>query len=154
MPHIHKLIDFTVGALIVHKNKVLLIHHKKLKKWLPVGGHSELDEDIEEALFREIEEESGLKKNQIQIIGKRPDITQAGLRPLINPSFLDIHTISKTHRHLEFRYVIKAKTDKVCLAKREHKNIKWFTFNELNTKSYKILPAIKYYAKEALRLAK
>jgi len=37
MPHIHKLIDFTVGALIICKNKVLLVRHKELRIWLPVG---------------------------------------------------------------------------------------------------------------------
>lgn len=45
MPHIHPLIDFTVGAFIVNNGRVALIHHKELKKWLSVGGHIELDED-------------------------------------------------------------------------------------------------------------
>ena len=33
------------------KRKFLLIKHKKLKKWLQPGGHIELNEDPEEALF-------------------------------------------------------------------------------------------------------
>ena len=66
MPHIHELIDFVVDIYIVYKDKVLLIHHKELKKWLPIGGHIELDEDPEEALFREVKEECGL---EIEVLG-------------------------------------------------------------------------------------
>ncbi len=52
MPHIHELIDFTVAIFIVRERKVLLILHRKLNKWLPVGGHIELDEDPEIAALR------------------------------------------------------------------------------------------------------
>ena len=58
MAHIHEKIDFVSTAIIVHRDKVLLVHHRGLKLWLPVGGHIELDEDPEEALFREIKEET------------------------------------------------------------------------------------------------
>ena len=47
MPHIHEKIDFTVSLFIVQDGKVLVIHHKKLGQWLPIGGHIELDEDPE-----------------------------------------------------------------------------------------------------------
>jgi ADP-ribose pyrophosphatase YjhB (NUDIX family) len=52
MPHIHELYDFVVTVFIVHKDKVLLVHHPRYGKWIPMGGHIELDEDPEEALFR------------------------------------------------------------------------------------------------------
>ena len=45
MAHIHEKIDFTVAIFVVHDGKILLIHHRKLDKWLPLGGHIELDED-------------------------------------------------------------------------------------------------------------
>ncbi|RLS89050.1 MAG: NUDIX domain-containing protein, partial [Planctomycetota bacterium] len=60
MAHIHEKIDFTVAVFVVHEKKVLVIHHKKLDKWLPLGGHIELDEDPEQAALRETLEESGL----------------------------------------------------------------------------------------------
>ena len=34
MAHIHEKIDFTVAIFAVHDGKVLLIHHRKLDKWL------------------------------------------------------------------------------------------------------------------------
>ena len=60
MPHIHEKMDFTVETFIVHKNKVLLRKHDKLKIWMSVGGHVELDEDPVEAALREVKEEVGL----------------------------------------------------------------------------------------------
>src|SRR5256886_11095557 len=50
-----------------HKGKVLLIHHRKLDKWLPLGGHIELDEDPEQAALREAKEESGF---DIELMGE------------------------------------------------------------------------------------
>jgi 8-oxo-dGTP diphosphatase len=38
-------VDFTVGAFIVHDNKVLMIDHKKIGQWLCIGGHVEENED-------------------------------------------------------------------------------------------------------------
>jgi ADP-ribose pyrophosphatase YjhB (NUDIX family) len=69
MPHIHELMDFTVEAFVVYEDRVLLIYHKQLHKWLPLGGHIELDEDPEQALFREIREESGL---EVDILSQKP----------------------------------------------------------------------------------
>lgn len=70
MPHIHDLIDFIVNIFIVYENKVLLIYHKQLNKWLSIGGHIELNEDPEEALFREVREECGL---EIRVLGEKPE---------------------------------------------------------------------------------
>ena len=52
MAHIHEKIDFTVAIFVVHDSKILLIHHRKLDKWLSLGGHIELDEDPEIAALR------------------------------------------------------------------------------------------------------
>src|SRR6185503_3318490 len=97
MPHIHEKIDFTVAIFVVHESKVLLVHHRKLDKWLPLGGHIELDEDPEMAALREALEESGF---EVELIGDRPPTTGAGTRALIAPRFLDIHRINESHEHI------------------------------------------------------
>ncbi len=51
---------FTASALIIDEGKVLSVYHKKLGVWLYPGGHIEADENPEEALFREVREETGL----------------------------------------------------------------------------------------------
>ena len=41
MAHLHDRIDFTVAIFVVNADKVLLVHHRQLDKWLPLGGHIE-----------------------------------------------------------------------------------------------------------------
>ena len=148
MPHIHDLIDFIVNIFIVYENRVLLIHHKQLDKWLPVGGHIELDEDPEEALFREVKEECGL---EIEVLNKKPVIESEGTKFLYTPLFLDIHRISNTHKHIGLVYFAKAKSDKFIFNKEEHKNIRWFGEEDLEKPEFNLSPTVKFYIKEALK---
>ena len=55
----------TGGAFIVNENrdKTLLTHHAKLKKWLQLGGHADGQPDIRIVAGREAWEESGLQLN-------------------------------------------------------------------------------------------
>ncbi len=69
MPHLFYDLDFTVSVFVVHLQQVLLVHHRKLEKWLPVGGHIEIGENPEAAAKREAFEESGL---EIERVGPRP----------------------------------------------------------------------------------
>lgn len=147
MPHIHDLIDFVIDILIVYENKVLLIYHRQLNKWLPVGGHIELDEDPEEALFREVKEECGL---EIEVFSDKPAIKSEGTKLLYSPSFLDIHKISETHRHVGLIYFAKAKSDKLIFNEKEHRTIRWFSKEDLEKSEFNLSPAVKFYAKEAL----
>lgn len=41
--------------------RVLLTHHRKLNRWLQLGGHADGDHDLARAALREAEEESGLR---------------------------------------------------------------------------------------------
>jgi ADP-ribose pyrophosphatase YjhB (NUDIX family) len=148
MPHINELIDFTVSAFIGHNNKVLLVFHKKLKRWLPVGGHIELDEDPEQALFREISEECGL---QVEILASKPEFKDKGRKALLTPNYLDIHDISETHKHVGLTYFAKAKSNEAKLAPEEHDDIKWFSEADLDNPEFAITDDIKFYALEALR---
>jgi|SRR3989344_130090 len=150
MPHIHEKIDFTVVAYIINSSKVLLVLHKQLKRWLPIGGHIELNEDPEQALFREIKEECGL---EIEIIGKKPDYKDDITQPLYSPAYLDIHKISESHQHVGMVYIAKSKSAEIKLAEQEHDEIRWFTESELDDPKYNLLPGTKFYAKEAFKIA-
>ena len=151
MPHIHELIDFVVTVYIVYGDKVLLVFHKQLQKWLPIGGHIELDEDPEQALFREIQEECGL---EVEILSSKPDIGNEGRKPLLTPNYLDIHKISDTHSHTSLTYFARAKSDTVKLAEREHDDIRWFSESNLENPDFAIQEDIKFYAREAIKRAK
>lgn len=57
---------FTSTAYIIDQGKILLLMHPKLKKWLPPGGHLELNETPPECAKRETLEETGLEIELIQ----------------------------------------------------------------------------------------
>ena len=148
MPHIHEKIDFTVAIFIVHEGKILLIHHRKLNKWLPIGGHIELDEDPEIAALREAREEAGF---DVVLVGDRPPTTEPGTRALIAPRFLDIHRISDTHEHIGMIYWArpKASSDAKC-AEEEHHAIRWCTKADLDTLQPPMSNAVKWYCCKAI----
>ena len=135
MAHIHEKIDFTVAIFVVHDAKVLLILHRKLGKWLPLGGHIELDE------------ESGL---DVELLGERPPTTEPGTRALIAPRFLDIHRISDTHEHIGMIYWARPLGGNVTLATEEHHDIRWVGAAELDSLQPPMTNAVKWYCRKAL----
>ena len=148
MPHIHDKIDFTVAIFVVHEGRVLVIHHRKLDRWLPLGGHIELDEDPEQAALRETLEESGL---DVELLGERPPTTGPGTRALIGPRYLDIHRISDTHEHIGMIYFARPEGGQVTLAQAEHHDIKWCSAEQLEALRPPMSDAVKWYCHAALR---
>ena len=151
MPHIHDKIDFTVEVFIVYRNKVLLRMHDKHKIWLSVGGHIELHEDPQEAAIREVMEEVGLDiKIDDRLKGQREEDETIELIP---PYYLNKNRITETHSHITFVYFATAKTDKLIEATNNEKSeeCRWFTKDEIDS-NIEILPNIKFYALEALRI--
>jgi 8-oxo-dGTP pyrophosphatase MutT (NUDIX family) len=165
MSHLHEKIDFTVAIFVVHAGKILLIHHRKLDKWLPLGGHIELDEDPEQAALREAKEESGL---DVELLGERPPTTGPGTRALITPRFLDIHRINETHEHIGMIYWARPKAGSarcatpdasgqrgvrtnLTLATGEHHDIRWCSAEELDKLQPPMSDAVKWYCRTAIR---
>jgi 8-oxo-dGTP pyrophosphatase MutT (NUDIX family) len=147
MPHIHEKIDFTVAIFVVKDDQVLLIHHRQLNKWLPLGGHIELDEDPEMAALREAREESGL---EVELVGERPPTTEPGTRALIAPRFLDIHRIHQTHEHIGLIYWARPLEGALTLAPSEHHGIRWCSMEELENLEPPMSRAVKWYCQKAI----
>ena len=147
MAHIHEKIDFTVAIFVVRDAKVLVILHRKLGKWLPLGGHVELDEEPESAALREAREESGL---DVELLGERPPTTEPGTRALIAPRFLDIHRISDTHEHIGMIYFARPKAGALALAAEEHHDIRWVSSAELDALQPTMSNAVKWYCRKAI----
>jgi 8-oxo-dGTP pyrophosphatase MutT (NUDIX family) len=148
MAHIHEKIDFTVAIFVVHEGEILLIHHRKLNAWLPLGGHIELDEDPEQAALRETKEESGL---DVTLLGERPPTTSPGTRALIAPRFLDIHRITDTHEHIGMIYWACPKNSaEVTCATEEHHAIRWCSAEELDALQPRMSDAVKWYCRKAI----
>ena len=125
-------IHFCATACIVDKEekKILFIHHKKLNKWLFVGGHIEENEDPETAVIREVKEETNL---DIELLGERYPREIDYIRPFA----LQRNVVNDNHVHVDIFYValvkdktkIKAKEDEVL-------NYRWFSENEILNENF------------------
>ena len=139
MAHIFYDLDFTVAVFVVRGGQVLLVRHRKLEKWLPIGGHIEIGENPEE---------SGL---EVELVGARPPRDFPGTTILTAPSYLDVHDISGDHRHIGLIYFAKSAAGEPQLAEAEHHDIRWFTPDELAAPEWAVPEAIQFYAAEALK---
>ena len=123
--------DLVVAGYVFHEDKVLLIHHKKLGLWLPVGGHINENETPDEALLREIEEEIGigveiLNKNQMPLIGNTR-------KNLATPFYANVHSVGD-HNHCCFFYICKAINPEKLKINKELVDYGWFSKEDLSAK--------------------
>lgn len=153
MPHIHEKIDFTVDVFIVYRDRVFLRKHDKYNLWLVPGGHIELDEDPVQAVIREAKEEAGLDIELVGDVPPNPDILEWGRKELLAPRYMNRHRVSPTHEHISLTYVAVAKSDHVAPSGDDISN-EWRWVAESKLDAMDLLPNIRYYAREALRVAR
>lgn len=107
---------FTGSAWLVDRagRRVLLTHHRKLGRWLQLGGHADGDRDLSNVALREAQEESSLQ----------------GLRVEAELFDLDRHWIPGRgdvpgHWHYDVRYVVHAGDDEAYVVSEESHDLAW-----------------------------
>ena len=113
----------TGSAWIVDPSRrlTLLTHHRKLDKWLQLGGHADGDPDLLAVALREAREESGL----------------TGLRAVSPEPFdIDRHRIPARkdvpeHWHYDLRFMIEADPAAPLTVTDESHDLAWVAVNEV-----------------------
>jgi len=112
---------FTASCYIVDdEGRLLLHHHRRLDRWLQMGGHVEGDEAPFDAALREGEEESGLRDLE--------------LAPATIVD-LDIHRIpagkgEPDHDHYDVRYVARtAHPESIAIDRAESRELAWVSLD-------------------------
>ena len=112
----------TGSALVVDSEgeRVLLMLHAKLRRWLQPGGHADGDHRLAGVALREATEETGI----------------AGLRVLVPAVDVDIHPVDHRdalgeHLHLDVRFVVVAPPGAVEVGNHESLALRWVTWDEL-----------------------
>jgi len=104
------------------QDKVLLTHHKKLNKWLQLGGHSDGDGDTRNVALREATEESGI--TGITFIS--PNIFDVDVH--IIPANPIKHT--PQHYHFDIRFLLCAPHENFIVSE-ESFALKWASLADL-----------------------
>ena len=153
----------TASGYLVHENKILLIKHKKLKVWLPPGGHLDEGELPHQAVEREFWEETNVV---VEAIGYQSE----DFMPV--PFKSGLHWVCKDNykrrkegevplkkwkrgceKHFDLGYILKPKASLDYKKNVEETDgIAWFTLKELE--DIKIFDDVKKAVKIVLNMVK
>lgn len=118
---------FCASAFIIdpYTKKILLVKHKKNRRWTQPGGHMEENETPEETALREAYEETGLR---VRLLGERFPREEDFIRPL----GIQCNRHSTGDTHIDIIYAAVPNDDsKEQLNVEESDDIGWFSREEL-----------------------
>ena len=113
----------TASSWIIDKDAAhaLLTHHRKLDRWLQLGGHIEDDSDILDAALREAREESGLS----DIACVNDDVFDVDVHPI------PARGTEPAHYHYDVRFLLRARRGDALTISDESHDLRWFSIAEL-----------------------
>ena len=138
----------TTIYLVREDAQVLLTWNKNLQTWIPVGGHIDPGETPEEAIIREVAEETGF---EFEFLNESQMLAEGKLR-IIKPSHIQIENVPHHNKHINITFVGKCTklTDKQETD--ENEKLKWFSKSELLEMKGKMLENVRNNALEAISL--
>lgn len=105
----------------------LLTHHRKLDRWLQLGGHVDGERHVERSALREAREESGMQ--QFDLLAPDGELL---------PLDLDVHPIpargsgpalEPEHLHWDVRFLLRAQEGQRLVLSAESKALRWVAVN-------------------------
>lgn len=121
----------------------LMIRHRKLRKWLPPGGHIDLNEIPDEAAKREVREETGLN---VDLYGEIFPEKSGLIRPYgIQRNIIELNK----HEHLDLIYlalVARAGCD-VKQNFQETEGIRWYGIEDIERPEFDSFDATKQWCR-------
>lgn len=113
----------------------LLTHHRKLGKWLQLGGHADGEHRVEEVALAEAREESGLAEFVL------PRWRGGGLDGQLVPLDVDVHVIPErrrsdgrvevAHEHHDLRFLLLTDPTEPLVISEESHDLAWVPVEDL-----------------------
>jgi 8-oxo-dGTP pyrophosphatase MutT (NUDIX family) len=113
----------TASAWVVDapRTRVLLTHHRKLDRWLQLGGHVDGEADLLAAALREVAEESGLTR----VRAVTPEIFD------VDRHRIPARKSEPEHWHFDVRFLIEADPAEPLVVSDESHAVAWVPLAEL-----------------------
>ncbi|WP_018953571.1 NUDIX hydrolase [Thioalkalivibrio sulfidiphilus] len=81
------------------RDRVLLMHHRKLNQWFQPGGHADGDHDILQVALKEAHEETGLGYEHLRLMAD--DVFDVDIH-ITEPT-----TEDASHEHIDIRFLVE-----------------------------------------------
>jgi 8-oxo-dGTP pyrophosphatase MutT (NUDIX family) len=142
--HRHCRAGHLTGSAVVvddDRQRVVLLHHRKLDRWLQPGGHADGDGDLAGVARREAAEETGL----------------ADLRVVAPAIDLDVHPIpargpEHPHHHYDLRFVVLAGPGAQPRVNHESIDVRWVRIADLD--DYGVSGELRHLVERGLAVAR
>lgn len=111
----------TASAFVVDEDgRLLLHHHRRLDRWLQLGGHDEGEHDTKRTALREAREESGLRDLELAL----PVILDVDVHPIPGGR-------EPAHLHHDVRYLFRTRSpEAIAKDETESKALAFFSLDE------------------------
>ncbi|HYO25691.1 MAG TPA: NUDIX hydrolase [Lacipirellulaceae bacterium] len=116
------------------RDRCLLVHHRKLGRWLQPGGHMDGQGDVLAAALREVEEETAVASvDVVDVAGEPPGLTPLDLDVHVIPARYDAAgaLLEDEHEHHDVRMLLVATGDLTPRTSEESHAVRWFTMEEM-----------------------
>lgn len=106
------------------RTHTLMLHHRKLDRWLQPGGHADGDPDMLQVVLKETSEESGIDMSHIVL-------------PSDRVFDVDIHTIypsahDNRHVHFDIRFLLEIDDRLPIPGNSESHQVRWIPLGQVN----------------------
>ncbi|MCF7697391.1 NUDIX domain-containing protein [Mycetohabitans sp. B2] len=124
---------FTASGLVMNRHRqLLLLQHRKFGVWLYPGGHIERTETPDQAVLREIDEETGIRatlvgKTNPQLADPNAHVTVLHRPYQVLCEFID--DTREPHYHIDLVYLC-ATAARTCPVQRENDRARFFTYEQ------------------------
>jgi 8-oxo-dGTP pyrophosphatase MutT (NUDIX family) len=123
----HGHITASVWIASPDHQQFLLTHHRKLRRWLQLGGHADGDSDVRRVALREAREESGMRDFDFARDSSGLDLIDVDVHRI--PAFRD----DPPHDHHDLRFCLVARPGQTVHVSEESHDVAWFDLVELET---------------------
>jgi ADP-ribose pyrophosphatase YjhB (NUDIX family) len=105
---------------VVHEDNILLVDHKNAQRWLPAGGHVEVDEHPRATVARELYEELGIQ------------ISMDDVEPPLMVTCTETVGLTAGHTDVSLWYVVNADMAAlITFDASEFNAVRWFKFQDV-----------------------